>query len=487
MGRREQLSRFADNLAKDPFSREDPADFLFHVRGVGGVGKPTLLRQWREAARRAGAVTAVVDENDVHGVPQALAELARQLAEQAGHPLREFDKAVERYRKEREAAAEPTVAEGGASPSSRMTAQVGLGAMELVPGVGRVAAAADTEVVAQQLDRAWALVRRRRLRDSDLAGVSRAFVEELGGLSEEHPWVVLFFDTWEQTGRYLNEWLPGLLRDEAGPLPANVIVAMAGRDELPDREWAALRPQSVDAQLEEFTEAETRELLAARGVSQAGAVDAVWQLSKGLPLLVELLALTHPTSADQVNQNTDAVDTVVERFVQWISDPRQRETVLACALAPQLNEDIFAAAVPPEARDLREWLCGQPFVSGHGDFKQYYAVVRASMVHRQRACSPQHWTASHQGLADAHAAWRASAEQHLSENKRWRDPQWRRHHLAETYHRLCVNASPRSAGPRVSPGQQWLPGRDRPRTRGGCARCGPDRRRWAPAGGRESR
>lgn len=67
VGRREQLARFADNLARDPFSPEDPADFLFHVHGVGGVGKSTLLRQWREAARRVGAVTAVADENDVHG------------------------------------------------------------------------------------------------------------------------------------------------------------------------------------------------------------------------------------------------------------------------------------------------------------------------------------------------------------------------------------------------------------------------------------
>jgi hypothetical protein len=58
--------------------------------------------------------------------------------------------------------------------------------------------------------------------------------------------------------------------------------------------------------------------------------------------------------------------------------------VLACALAPQLNEDVFAAVAAQEARYLWEWLCGQPFVSGHGDFKQYHAVVRASMVRQQR-------------------------------------------------------------------------------------------------------
>ncbi|WP_258308834.1 ATP-binding protein [Streptomyces sp. NWU339] len=73
VGRRAQLALFTENLSRDPLSEEDPAEFLFHVRGVGGVGKSTLLRQWQEAARRADAVTAVVDENDVHGVQQALA------------------------------------------------------------------------------------------------------------------------------------------------------------------------------------------------------------------------------------------------------------------------------------------------------------------------------------------------------------------------------------------------------------------------------
>ncbi|WP_237409407.1 hypothetical protein [Streptomyces sp. M2CJ-2] len=45
VGRRAQVALFTENLAKDPQSEEDPAEFLFHVRGVGGVGKSTLLRQ----------------------------------------------------------------------------------------------------------------------------------------------------------------------------------------------------------------------------------------------------------------------------------------------------------------------------------------------------------------------------------------------------------------------------------------------------------
>ncbi|MFJ9661914.1 tetratricopeptide repeat protein [Streptomyces griseoflavus] len=445
VGRRAQLSLFTENLAKDPLAEADPADFLFHVRGVGGVGKSTLLRQWREAAQRAGAVTAVVDENDVHGVPQALAELARQLAAGSG-PMKGFDREVEQFRRNRAAAAEPVPADGAgpaggeASLSSRVMAQATLGAVSLIPGAGVVTAMASPESAAQGLDRLrGAGARGRRGRGSDATGLSRAFVGELDRMGGQHPWVVLFLDTWELTGRYLDQWLRDLVQDTYGPLPANVMVVLAGRDELSERDWAPLRAVVVDLPLEVFTEAETRALLAVRGVTEPTAVEAALELSMGLPLLVELLALTRPATAGDIRQGGDAVDAVVERFVQWISDPRERETVLACALAPQLNEDVFAAAAPREGRDLWEWLCGQPFVTGHGDFKQYHAVVRASMVRHQRTHSPERWASAHRRLADAHAAWREDAERRLFRTKRWGDPRWRRHHLAETYHRLCAH------------------------------------------------
>ncbi|MGW7134335.1 tetratricopeptide repeat protein, partial [Streptomyces bobili] len=441
VGRRAQLALFAENLSKDPQSEEDPAEFLFHVRGVGGVGKSTLLRQWQEAARRADAVTAVVDENDVHGVQQALVELARQLAEQAG-PCKEFDKAVEQFQREQAAQGEPMPAEGEASVLSRVVTQAAFGATSLIPGAGVVTAMANPEVAAQGLDRlrsaSQARARRRGSR-GDEADLSRAFVAELDRLSRRHRWVVLFFDTWEQTARYLDGWLLSLLDEEFGPVPANVIVVLAGRDELAEREWTPLRAQVADVPLEVFTEAETGALLTARGVTDLNVVEAVLQLSMGLPLLVELLALARPRTVEEVDAGGDLADVAVERFVQWITNPEQREAVRACALPLQLNEDVFAAAAGPGAEGLWEWLCGQPFVSGRGGFKHYHAVVRASMVRQQRIHSPQGWASAHLRLADTHAAWRAAVEEWLPEAKRWENPEWRQHCLNETYHRLCAH------------------------------------------------
>ncbi|CCK25497.1 hypothetical protein BN159_1118 [Streptomyces davaonensis JCM 4913] len=442
VGRRAQLALFAENLEKDPAADDDPAEFLFHVRGLGGVGKSTLLRQWQETARRAGAVTAAVDETDVHGVAQALLELARQLAEQDG-PLKDFDRAAEQYRREQETATGPLPADGPAdaetSMSSRLVTQAALGAASLIPGAGVVTAMTNPDAAAQGLDRlrAGARGRGRKGRTGDTAELCQSFVTELGRLCERHKWVVLFLDTWELTGRYLGGWLRDLLADVFGPLPQNVLVVLAGRDELAERDWALLRTQVAEVPLEVFTEAETRTLLAARGVTEPDVVDAVLQLSMGLPLLVQLLARTRPESAEELSDG-DEVDRAVERFVQWVQDPRRRETVLACALVPHLNEDVFAAAVPEESRDLWEWLCRQPFVSGRGDFKQYHAVVRASIVRQRRIRSPQSWTTAHLRLAETHAGWRTEAERELPELKRWGDPAWRRLRMDETYHLLCA-------------------------------------------------
>ncbi|WP_431789359.1 tetratricopeptide repeat protein [Streptomyces sp. G9] len=440
MGRRAQLALFSENLSKDPVSEEDPADFLFHVRGVGGVGKSTLLRQWQETARRADAVTAVVDENGVHGVQQALVELARQLAEQAG-PCKEFDKAVEQLRREQAAQAEPMPVEGEASVSSRVVTQAALGAVSLIPGAGVVTAMANPDAAAQGLDRLRSASRSRAPRrggQGDEAGLSRAFVGELERLCRRQPWVVLFFDTWEQTAQYLDGWLLRLLGEEFGPVPANVIVVLAGRDRLSEREWALLRDQVADVPLEVFTEGETRALLSSRGVTDPGVVEAVLQLSMGLPLLVELLALARPRTAEDVDVGGNLADVAVERFVQWITDPEKREAVRACALPLQLNEDVFRAAAGPCGAGLWEWLCGQPYVSGRGDFKHYHAVVRASMIRQYHAHSPQGWATAHLRLADTHATWRIAVEERLPEEKRWKDAEWRRHHLVETYHRLCA-------------------------------------------------
>ncbi|WP_345701505.1 tetratricopeptide repeat protein [Kitasatospora terrestris] len=450
VGRRAQLALFAENLARDPDPEAgpSPADFLFHVRGMGGVGKSTLVAQWREAARRAGAVTALVDEGDVHGLESALGVLARQLAEQAG-PLREFDRALEQYR--RALQADRTTEQGGEGaslPARLVTTAVIGGVASAVPGGGVVAAMANPETVAQAADRLVAGVRQRRSAGGDEeAALCRAFVAELGRLcgrenGGRRPWVVLFFDTWEVTGRHLDAWLRDVLSGEFGDLPLEVQFVLAGRDELAERDWGPLRPAVVDVPLEVFTEQEARELLAARGVVDVNVVDAVLRMSMRLPLLVALLAQTRPQATDEVTDaGADLVDQAVERFLLWVRDPARRETVLAASLPPQLNRDVFARAVPGAPAGTWDWLLDQPFVTGHGEYRQYHAAVRASMLRYCRSRSPLEWRAAHWRLAAGHADARAELERRLSVTARRTDPGWQRLLTEETYHLLCADPS----------------------------------------------
>ncbi|MFD8595899.1 tetratricopeptide repeat protein, partial [Kitasatospora sp. NPDC059646] len=450
VGRRAQLALFADNLARnpDPEAGPDPADFLFHVRGVGGIGKSTLIAQWQETARRAGARTARIDDTDVQGIDTALAALAAQLAPPTA-PFKDFDRALEQYRRERTAPAAPTDLP---SLPARVVAHAALGAANtLAPGS---AAFTTPETVAQSTDRLIAAVRRRRpAGDTELTTLSRAFVTELARLCDREPapWVVLFLDTWEITGRHLDGWLRELIDGGYGDLPLEVIVVLAGRDELAERDWARLRPAVVDVALEAFTEQEARDLLAGRGVVAPDAVDAIVRMSLGLPLLLALLAGTDPHSAEDVaDAGTDAVDKAVQRFLQWIPEPALRDTVLAAALPPRLDRDLFRHAVDDPAATGWDWLLDQPFVTGRGDAHQYHAVVRASLLQRHRVRSPQAWQDGHTRLARHHAAARAALERSLPLSLLRSDARLRRHLLDETYHLLCTD-----------PAAQLLPALDR--------------------------
>ncbi|MBD1844022.1 ATP-binding protein [Cyanobacteria bacterium FACHB-63] len=71
---------------------------IFSISGQGGIGKTTLLKQFRKITEELGQVAAYVDEgsqtNLVDNVPEALSRLASDLEKQ-GIELKKFQ---ERYR-----------------------------------------------------------------------------------------------------------------------------------------------------------------------------------------------------------------------------------------------------------------------------------------------------------------------------------------------------------------------------------------------------
>ncbi|MER7573990.1 tetratricopeptide repeat protein [Streptomyces sp. NPDC126514] len=445
VGRVGERAAFRENLDLPP--EDERHRFLFHVHGNAGVGKTFLVRELEQLARERGALTAYVDEG-VGSVPEALSAICRQLAAQ-GHRLKKLEEALTAHRERRhEAEAEVAAldpAPEGPSPLASTAVRLGLAGFGLaVPVAGPFMGAVDSDRLAEGAARLKARLSARFRNQEDLQLVlapervlTPTFLDELADITSAAPWLVLFLDTYERTGAFLDGWLHDLMTtDRYGELPANVVVVTSGQRPFDTGRWGGFADFMTDLPLGPFTEAEARTLLAGREVRAEPVVAEVLRLSGGLPVLVSTLAESRPADPDDVG---DLSATAVERFLKWEPDPARRRAAVECALPRFLDADVFRAAVdcpPDEALALYDWLRRMPFVRERGERLQYHDVVRAPMLRLERRRSPRGWTERHERLAETFADWRE--ERGNEPGDPWTDRRWRELRLAEGYHRLCA-------------------------------------------------
>ncbi|WP_431776568.1 tetratricopeptide repeat protein [Streptomyces cucumeris] len=464
VGRRGELDAFRANFGLPP--DDERHRFVFHVHGNAGVGKSWLLRQFEQTARQEyGGLTARVDES-ADGVVEAMAAISTAFGRQ-GHMCTALDRKLALYRQRRhEAEAIPVDGESVAPSAGGITAaRAGLAGLGLVPGVGALAGAVDPVSLAQGTDRVRAALssRFRDHKDVQLVldpvqALTPLLVREVAQAAAATPWVVLCFDTYERTGPLLDPWLRTLLTSERyGSLPDNTVIVLAGQTRLDPGCWADLSEVVAELPLEPFTDAEARQLLAAKGITDEPVVRDVLRLSGRLPVLVSTLA-ENAGGPDGVD---DPSGSAVERFLKWERDPVRRSAALAGALPRLLDEDVFRAAldgdVPrsgdEDAAELFGRLRALPFVSGRAGHIRYHDVVRAPMLRLRRTTSPQRWSAAHTRLAESFARRRETAAADLEpaaepwQRERWLRERWRAPRLEESYHLLC--ARPAAALPGV--------------------------------------
>ncbi|WNO73998.1 tetratricopeptide repeat protein [Streptomyces sp. AM8-1-1] len=459
VGRREELARFRGNFDIPP--EDERHCFIFHVHGSAGVGKSALVRRLEDAARERGALTAYVDES-VNSVPEAMTALCGHF-ERQGHPLKALDRMLATYRQRRyeaEALApEPAGPEGPGATGPGREAQepngasvavtrAGLAGLGLLPGVGPFTAMVDPAQLAQGTEKLRAALAARFRNHDDvqlvldpLRTLTPVLAAELERVAERAPWIALFFDTYERTGPFLDDWLRDLLTTERyGALPANIVVTTAGQRPLDPVRWGDCVGLVTELPLRPFTDAEARQLLAAKGVLDETVVRDVLHLSGRLPVLVSTLA-------ENPGDVGDPSATAVERFLKWETEPVRRAAALEGALPRHLDEDLFHAVAGDGAgreEGLYGWLRSLPFVSEHGGRARYHDVVRAPMLRLRRTGSPQRWSESHGRLAAVYAARCAEAG---GTAPLWADESWRAARVEEVYHLLC--ARPRTALPAV--------------------------------------
>ncbi|MDX2522748.1 tetratricopeptide repeat protein [Streptomyces europaeiscabiei] len=522
VGRNAERAAFRANF--DLPIEDERRRFLFHVHGNAGIGKTFLVRELEQIAQERGALTAYVDDG-VGSAPEAMAVIADRFARQ-GRRFKELERLLAAHRERRyevelaalalsrpeEEAGQPghpgttgvagttgaagavgavgaVGATGVAEPSaaSMAAARATLVALGLVPVVGPFAGAVDPAQLARQADRLRTGFgsRARGQEDAELLlapelVLTPALLEELAGVAAEVPWLVLFFDTYERTGAFLDPWLHDIVSgDRYGPLPGNLVLVTAGQRPFDAARWGGLTDFVLDLPLRPFTEVESRGLLAAKGVLAEPVVGEVLRLTGGLPVLVSTLAEARPADLDDLADAGDASATAVERFLRWEGDPVRRAAALTCALPRWLDAEVFRVAVSGtgpgtgtgagpgtgadagrgadpgtgadagsgEAPDaLFAWLRALPFVTDRGDRVVFHDVVRAPMARLQRLRSPRGWSERHRRLAEAFAGWRAEAEVGLEGEALWGGARWRELRLAEAYHRLCAGERGALAG-----------------------------------------
>ncbi|MFD7689977.1 tetratricopeptide repeat protein [Streptomyces sp. NPDC059781] len=447
VGRGAERELFRANFDIPP--EDERHRFLFHVHGTPGVGKTRLLKEFEHISRERGALTVYVDES-ARGVPEALEVMCRQSAAQ-GSRFKELERLLTDHRERRHeaesaalAALDPDPA-SGPSAGGMAVARAGLAGLGLVPGLSAFTGVLDPTQLAQGADRLRAGLSARFRSHEDVQLVlspesvlTPVLANELHGAASGAPWIVLFFDTYERTGPFLDAWLHDLLTtDRYGTLPATVVVVTAGQLPLDTARWSGFADFTTVLPLWPFTEAEARGLLADRGITAEPVVTEVLRLTGGLPVLVSTLAASRPTRPQDVH---DPSATAVERFLGWERDPVRRAAALAGALPRLLDADVFhvAAAARGELPDgLYEWVSTLPFTVESAGRLRYHDVVRAPMLRLQRGRSPRGWAENQQRLAEAFRRWREESGAGRGTVELWADPDWRELRLAESYHLLC--------------------------------------------------
>ncbi|MCI0393791.1 MAG: tetratricopeptide repeat protein, partial [Chloroflexi bacterium] len=435
VGREQELALFQQELGQ-----ARPRRLIFYISGQGGVGKTSLLQRYQETAATLGFLVAESDEQQ-GDMPTILGHFARQMAA-AGHRLGEFGERYEKYRQLRqEIETDPDAPQGLAGLLARTTIQLGFGLLDEVPVARQVTRLVSDDLregVASQGSE-WAAYLAKKLANKDevalvkdpAAVLTPLFFTALNKVAEKQK-VLLCFDNFEFTRRYLDGWLARLREYKPS---ANIRLAIAGRTP-PGPDWEKLNAATLHVPLEVFTDEEAERFLELQAIHDPERRREIVDFSGRLPVLMSWLAAPEGDSPDPAVPTADIVD----RFLRWVAEPTLRRAALYLATPRFFNLDLVALLLerdsPAAAESEFEWLRRLPSVSERERGWQYHEVVRRYLLHYQRQKSSQTYRQLHGRLAGYYNGQRQALS--LDDEAGWANESWRQYTLEYAYHHLAA-------------------------------------------------
>jgi tetratricopeptide (TPR) repeat protein len=370
----------------------ESADYaILHIYGVGGIGKSSLLRQFRRIAQELGYPVAIVDMQVHFSVDEILRSVREQVGRTGERAFADFDKALDMFNdvKSRLQGAVGSVTSGIVS-GLREGVPLGLGAL-----------AVDT--IGEEQMKAW-LYRHLPRASADLylhsdRILTEKLIEGLNYLTQQNgARLIVMLDTYEQSSQAQDDWLRDTFLDSN--LSSDVLIVVAGRDPLSGR-WHEWRNVLLSRELQRFTEEEARRYLRRRGITDPALAEALQGFTERLPwalaLVTDTPGVSEMTAADfqQASYRHVIGDKLVERFASQVEDDADmRELVDVCTVVRTFDHDVVRALwdrqeVDGPMRRLRRYSFVHVRADGRWSLNQ---VVREFLDQGLRRRSLSRWT-----------------------------------------------------------------------------------------------
>ncbi|PKO16793.1 MAG: hypothetical protein CVU39_06135, partial [Chloroflexi bacterium HGW-Chloroflexi-10] len=445
VGREEQIDLFVKNLALG--DEHDDFKNLFFIHGIGGVGKSRLIDQYRNKAKESfGALTGYVDES-VIGVPAVLNAFVEGFEDQR-EKFKEFESKYKKYLQMKEQLDADTEGMQFAGFFGRTLAKGALTGIKFIPGVGEFTRTIE-EIIPQDqmLDKVGAFAEfvSRKFKDASVADkklilnpnseLTPLFLKGLTEIDSDQI-IVLFFDTFEFTGQFLDEWIRNVLDERFGEVPVNIVFVIAGRDELEPNNWSDYFSICSSFSLEPFTDEETKKYLAFYEIVDEDLVNLIIEISGNLPILVTTLAELKPK---RITDIYDVTDTAIERIMKWVGDPNKKETIIKAAFPRFLNEEVLKSLKIENQREDFTWLERLPFIRTlQGGDRIYHDVIRKLLLRYQKQVNRGTWIRYHENLTQYFIEKQGSLD---GNGNITRKKEWQTFELEKIYHSYCAKSS----------------------------------------------